>query len=96
MSVPSKDAGKLQRIHFDTPLSVDYFYSNKLQTHTGRPVRDFPAVVLKELCDNSIDACEAVGVAPEIDIHAAREDGTLAISVGDNGGGIPSDLEPVW
>jgi hypothetical protein len=90
--------GKIQRTAFDTPLSVDYFYANKLQNHTGRPVRDFPVVVLKELVDNAIDACEAAGVAPEIDIHANHESaivstgGTLSISVGDNGGGIPPDL----
>jgi DNA topoisomerase VI subunit B len=90
--VSTSGNGKIQKIAFDTPLSVDYFYPNKLQTHTGRPVHDFPAVILKELCDNAIDACEAAGVAPEIGIRVGYSGDKLHVSVNDNGAGIPSDL----
>jgi DNA topoisomerase VI subunit B len=87
-----KRNGKIQKTAFDTPLSIDYFYADKLQKHVSRPIRDFPAVVLKELVDNALDACEDAGVAPEIEIHMAHSLGTLTLSVGDNGDGIPPDL----
>jgi DNA topoisomerase-6 subunit B len=42
-------------------------------------------VILKELVDNGIDACEEAGIAPEITVTVD----TTSISVADNGPGLP-------
>jgi DNA topoisomerase VI subunit B len=47
---------------------------------------DWPLVVLKELLDNSLDACEEAGVPPEIEVMVDGD----GITVSDNGPGIPT------
>ncbi len=59
---------------------------------TGQPPTYFAAVVLKELLDNALDACETAGVAPEIFVDPREGDwGGPIISVTDNAGGIPPE-----
>jgi DNA topoisomerase VI subunit B len=65
---------------------------------TGQPVGQFASVVLKELLDNGLDACEGShhsGLAPEVvvGIDEARmfEDGAVGITVKDNASGIPPE-----
>src|SRR5208282_5596043 len=53
---------------------------------TGHPVEQWPLVVLKELIDNSLDACEEADIAPVI--HAAVNAVTGVITISDNGPGI--------
>jgi len=53
----------------------------------------FAAVVLRELLDNALDACETAGVAPEIEVMVGETaEGSLAIEVSDNAGGIPPKM----
>jgi len=59
----------------------------ELVRQTGHPVGYWPMVILKELVDNGIDACEAAGIAPTIWINV--DDG--GINVSDNGPGIPAE-----
>ncbi|MFN9977657.1 MAG: ATP-binding protein, partial [Phycisphaerae bacterium] len=44
-------------------------------------------MILKELIDNSLDACDELGTAPEIEVRCDK----TSIEVADNGGGIPAD-----
>ena len=45
------------------------------------------AVIVKELVDNALDACEEAGIAPEIDIRVDA----AGITVADNGPGLPAE-----
>jgi DNA topoisomerase VI subunit B len=70
-----------------TSRLLDFFSEKELTAQTGHPKRDWPLVAVKELLDNSIDAAEEAGTAPEI---AVKVDGE-GITVTDNGPGIPAD-----
>jgi DNA topoisomerase VI subunit B len=57
---------------------------------TGQAVHRFADVVVKELMDNALDACETLGVAPEVTLGVGEyPSGGVVITVTDNGGGIP-------
>ncbi len=79
--------GKLNRTTFTTSRLLDFCSEKELAAQTGHPRREWPVVVLKELLDNSLDACEEAGVAPEISVIVDRG----GITVSDNGPGIPPE-----
>jgi DNA topoisomerase VI subunit B len=84
----------LQRQTFESSLAAEYFEVRRLQTMTGQHVEQFPAVVLKELVDNSLDAAEEAGVAPEVRLRVRARGGWLWLVVMDNGNGIaPADAQ---
>jgi len=57
---------------------------------TGQRATKFGDVVAKEAMDNALDACESSGVPPEVTLTTeTRDDGSVAITVEDNAGGIP-------
>jgi DNA topoisomerase VI subunit B len=64
---------------------MDFFSQKELVTQIGHDVGDWPLCILKELIDNSLDACEEADVAPVIDITADAG----RIKVSDNGPGLP-------
>jgi len=82
----------LQRTHFSISRAAEYFDAKELQAQTGQPVDKFATVVLKELMDNALDACETAGVAPEISVTVDRDDDRIVIAVVDNGPGLPPDV----
>ncbi|KUK32064.1 MAG: ATP-binding region ATPase domain protein [Thermoanaerobacterales bacterium 50_218] len=82
----------LQRLTAKISRSSEYFSTRELQTQTGQPASRFAAVVLKELVDNALDAAEAAGSAPEVEITVATEGANLRISVSDNGPGIGPEV----
>jgi DNA topoisomerase VI subunit B len=59
-----------------------------LQTQIGCESGRWPVVLLKELIDNALDACEAAEVAPAIDVSLGPDHFTVQ----DNGPGIPADV----
>ena len=59
-------------------------------SQTGHPVEQWPLVVLKELVDNALDACEEAGIAPKIKVVVKAIPGAASITVTDNGPGIPA------
>ena len=63
---------------------MEFCTQRELQNQTGHGVYEWPLVVLKELMDNALDACEEAEVAPVISI--AVEPGSIIIE--DNAGGI--------
>jgi DNA topoisomerase VI subunit B len=64
---------------------MDFFSEKELVTQTGHEIEDWPLVFLKELIDNSLDACEEADIPPEIRIKADA----AGVTVGDNGPGLP-------
>ena len=77
----------LNRTTFRTSREMDFFSEKELTTQTGHPMQEWPYVIVKELVDNSLDACEEADVSPEIRITADAG----GITVTDNGPGIPGD-----
>jgi len=82
----------LDRTHFQISRSAEYFDARELQAQTGQPVYKFGEVVLKELIDNALDACESEGVEPVIHIGYAESSERMRICVCDNGGGMSEAL----
>src|SRR5262245_57687918 len=54
----------LKRTTFRTSRLLDFASEKELQAQTGHSIDDWPLVVVKELFDNSLDACEEAGIAP--------------------------------
>jgi hypothetical protein len=81
----------LERITFQSSRAIEYFNLSQLQTMTGQNAARFADVVMKELCDNAIDAAEEAGRAPELRIKVRRHGRYLYLVVRDNGGGIPPE-----
>src|SRR5690242_18309423 len=77
-----------QRTMFEISRAAEYFDAKELQAQTGQTADQFASVVVKELVDNGLDACETAGVAPEIRIEVTRTGDRLQIAVSDNGSGI--------
>ena len=82
IALPSVQSPKLAREVFATSRLLEFCSTKELVNQTGHGAWDWPLVVLKELVDNAIDACEEAGVAPNVTVT----DG--AIIVTDNGPGI--------
>jgi hypothetical protein len=60
---------KLERTAFRTSRLLDFASAKELTAQTGHPPEDWPLVVVKELIDNALDACEEAGLAPEIAVR---------------------------
>ena len=56
----------LERTTFRTSRLLEFCSRKELVAQTGHEPDAWPLVVLKELVDNALDACEEAGVAPEI------------------------------
>jgi DNA topoisomerase VI subunit B len=84
-------AAAFTRTVFDVDRSAEYFTIAELQAQTGQPKTRFMTVVLKELLDNSLDACEAGGVAPVLTLDVAADGALTRLTIADNGPGIPAD-----
>src|SRR5215813_1152590 len=77
---------RLQRETLRTSRLLDFASEKELIAQTGHRPAQWPLVVLKELVDNAIDACEEADIAPSIVITVDR----TGITVADNGPGIPA------
>jgi hypothetical protein len=82
-----KQQPKLTRVAFRVSRLMEFCTRRELQNQTGHGVGEWPLVVLKELMDNALDACEEAEVAPVISI--AVEPGSIVVE--DNAGGIETD-----
>ena len=76
----------LERTTFQTSRLLDFCSEKELVAKTGQDRDDWPLVILKELLDNALDACEEKDVAPEISVTVDDKQ----ITVADNGPGIPT------
>jgi DNA topoisomerase VI subunit B len=82
--MPSK--AKLDRATFSTSRLLEFCSVKQLTAQTGHGPGDWPLVVIKELVDNSLDACDEHGVQPQIRIRITPR----SITVQDNGPGLPA------
>ena len=78
----------LRRQTFQTSRSLEYFSQKELTLQTGHEAGRWPEVILKELLDNALDACETHGILP--DLHISISDGVIRVQ--DNGVGMPPEL----
>ncbi|MFV2063518.1 MAG: ATP-binding protein [Chloroflexota bacterium] len=78
---------RLVRTTFRTSRLLDFCSRKELIAQTGHPLADWPLVVIKELVDNALDACEDANIAPIVDIIVDRD----GIEVSDNGPGLPEE-----
>ena len=80
---------ELKRQVFTTSRELEYFSESELTTQTGYQKEQWwPGVVVKELLDNALDACEQAGVAPVISVNVQGR----SVVVTDNGPGIASEV----
>ena len=82
--VKAKPEPKLTRVNFTVSRLMEFCSQRELQNQTGHSVYDWPLVVVKELLDNALDACEEAEVAPDITVIVEQD----KIIVQDNAGGI--------
>jgi DNA topoisomerase VI subunit B len=75
----------LQRTTFTSSRAMEFFSEKELQLQIGHERDRWPLALVKELIDNSLDACEAAGTPPEITITVRPN----VVSVRDNGPGLP-------
>jgi DNA topoisomerase VI subunit B len=77
---------KITRVPFTVSRLMEFCNKRELINQTGHDTAEWPLVVLKELTDNALDACEEAGVAPVINIAVEGD----KITIADNGRGIPA------
>jgi hypothetical protein len=79
----------LRREVFRTSRLLEFCSQKELVAQTGHQISEWPLVILKELVDNALDACEEAGTAPNILISVLTRTGEIIVS--DNGPGIPAE-----
>jgi DNA topoisomerase VI subunit B len=79
-------SARLRRTTFQTSRLFDFCSEKELTAQTGHDPAEWPLVILKELMDNALDACEEANVSPKIEIAV----GSGGIVLTDNGPGIPA------
>jgi hypothetical protein len=82
---------RLERIAFKTSRLLDFTSKRELTAQIGHDPFVWPLVVVKELVDNALDACEEAETPPEIRIEITSTPGEAAIAVSDNGPGIAAE-----
>jgi DNA topoisomerase VI subunit B len=78
----------LERTTFRTSRLLDFASDKELVAQIGHAREAWPIVVLKELIDNAIDACEEAGIPPVVTVMVDA----CGIIVEDNGPGLPTDV----
>jgi DNA topoisomerase VI subunit B len=82
-------SGILHREAFRTSRLLEFCNKKELTAQTGHEVDDWPLVILKELVDNAIDACEEAGVVPDVLVGVSTRRGEIVVI--DNGPGITAE-----
>jgi len=95
---PDEPTHKIERVAFTTSRLMEFCTEKELVAQTGHETYRWPEVVVKELVDNGIDACEESGTAPVINVtiktgnakSRRRPAKPTCIVIEDSGPGIPS------
>jgi DNA topoisomerase VI subunit B len=77
----------LTRTTFRTSRLLDFCSRKELIAQTGHQPADWPLVLLKELLDNALDACEDARTPPTVQVTVDDQ----GVTVADNGPGIPPE-----
>jgi DNA topoisomerase VI subunit B len=80
--------GIAERTAFTTSRLLEYFTERELEMQIGHACEDWPIALLKELIDNGLDACEAAGLPPKVDIEVDTDH----FRVEDDGPGMPPEV----
>ena len=78
---------RLTRVPFKVSRLMEFCTRRELVNQTGHDINQWLLVILKELVDNGIDACEEAEIAPTISVTVTKGG---SIIVEDNGPGIPA------
>ena len=78
---------KLARTTFEISRELEFFSEKELQMQIGHGRELWPIALLKELIDNSLDACEMADVSAEVEV----EIGDHSFGVRDNGPGLAEE-----
>ena len=81
----------LIRTAFETSRLMEFFSEKELTLQIGLTRDLWAQALLKELIDNSLDACETFGIGPIINVQCDTGDPDF-MSVTDNGPGIPANV----
>jgi len=81
---PSRPKHKLMRVAFTVSRLMEFCSKRELENQTASSTYDWPLVVLKELFDNALDACEEAEVTPIVEVIV----GPGFIAIADNADGI--------
>ena len=84
-------APRLERVAFKTSRLLDFVGRRELTAQIGHEPELWPVIVVKELLDNSLDACEEAEIAPAILVEILTAPGAARIQVSDNGPGIAAE-----
>jgi hypothetical protein len=86
---PDEPAHKIQRVAFTTSRLMEFCSEKELVAQTGHEAHKWPLVIVKELVDNGIDACEEAEVAPvvKITIKTGKRGKPTRIVIEDNARG---------
>jgi hypothetical protein len=86
-------AHKIERVALTTSRLMEFCTEKELVAQTGHESYQWSRVIIKELVDNGIDACEEAGVAPviKVTLTTGKSGNPTRIVVEDNGPGIPSE-----
>ena len=76
----------MTRTTFTVSRAAEFFSEKELEMQMGAGRYHWLPMLLKELIDNALDACEGAGVVPSIKISTTDD----TITVSDNGPGIPA------
>jgi DNA topoisomerase VI subunit B len=85
---PGKPEPTLARTQFTRSRLMEFFTPEELTMQIGHPMYLWPTALLKELIDNALDACEEAGAIPAVRVIVEPD----AVSVVDNGAGLPPDV----
>ncbi|OGY24630.1 MAG: hypothetical protein A2172_05260 [Candidatus Woykebacteria bacterium RBG_13_40_15] len=77
---------KLKRVVFTTRRALEFFTEKELSMQLGHGRLFWWIALLKELVDNSLDACEIANVTPRINVEVKDD----YFSVSDNGNRLPA------
>ena len=78
----------LIRETFSTSRALDFFSEDELNRRMGTAISSWPLMLIKELIDNALDACEGAGIAPEVTVTVNSD----FVTVTDNGPGLASKV----
>jgi Histidine kinase-, DNA gyrase B-, and HSP90-like ATPase len=90
---PDEPAHKIERVAITTSLLMEFCTEKELVAQAGHESYEWLRVIVKELVDNGIDACEEAEIAPiiKVAIKVGKSGKPTRIIIEDNGPGIPPE-----